>query len=118
MSHLDVVFEEYKDVFEVDLAEVHHFSDGVYAKQMTVPAGITILTHSHAYSHLSILSQGEVIVITDDDRTSYTAPACIEIKAHVKHAIHAVKDMVWFCIHATQETDPDKVDEVYLTKGT
>jgi hypothetical protein len=27
-----------------------------------------------------------------------------------------LQDAVWFCIHATEETNPDKVDEVLIMK--
>jgi len=44
------------------------------------------------------------------------APACIEIKAGLTHGVKAITDCVWFCIHATDEKDPSKVDEI-LIKG-
>ena len=34
---------------------IHHFSDGLYAKEMRVRAGQAILKHTHNFSHLSIL---------------------------------------------------------------
>jgi len=40
----------------------HHFSDGVYAKQMRLEKGHTATTHKHNYSHLSILASGDVEV--------------------------------------------------------
>ena len=44
------------------------------------------------------------------------APACIEIKAGMYHGVKALTDVVWYCIHSTDETNPDKVDQV-LIKG-
>jgi hypothetical protein len=32
----------------------------------------------------------------------------------MNHSIEALEDTVWFCIHATEETDPTKVDEVLI----
>ena len=101
---------------QVDLGIVHHFSDGLYAKQMSLPKGYTAVSHVHAYSHLSILSKGSVIVTANNKVQKFIAPACIEIKAGIHHAIEALEDVVWFCIHATEETDVSKVDEV-LIKG-
>lgn len=94
----------------------HHFSDGLYAKESFVPAGSAILKHTHDYSHLSILAKGKVAVMKGDAIEIIDAPACIEIKANVTHGIKAISDCVWFCIHATDEKDPSKVDEV-LIKG-
>jgi quercetin dioxygenase-like cupin family protein len=92
----------------------HFFSDGVYAKQMHLPKGHGAITHQHKYSHLSILAKGTVIVTCDGEQTTYTAPTCIEIKAGVNHGIYAIEDSDWFCVHATEETDVEKVDEVLI----
>jgi quercetin dioxygenase-like cupin family protein len=94
----------------------HHFSDGLYAKEAFVPAGTAILKHTHDFSHLSILAKGKVAVMADEVVQVIEAPACIEIKAGVTHGVKAITDCVWFCIHATDEKDPAKVDDV-LIKG-
>ena len=100
--------------FEIDLGVIHNFSDGLYAKQMVIPKGYVVGQHAHKYSHLSILAKGKVIVKTDNAEVEYTAPACLEIKEGVHHAVEALEDTVWFCIHATDETDPDKIDNVLI----
>ena len=103
-------------MIDVDLQIKHHFSSGVYARQMTLPAGHFAVTHAHAYDHLSILASGEVLVMKDNVQVRYHAPAVITILAGCHHRIEAVQDSVWFCIHATDETDPAELDEV-LIKG-
>ena len=95
---------------------LHHFSDGFYAKQSNFPAGMAILKHTHDFSHLSILAQGKVAVLRGNEIDIVEAPACIEIKAGLTHGVKAITDCVWFCIHATDEKDASKVDEI-LIKG-
>ena len=94
----------------------HDFSDGLYAKQASFPAGAWIVKHKHDYSHLSILAKGTVLVQVDDEEQIYEAPACIEIKGGKMHAIMALDDAVWFCIHATDEKDPANVDQVLIER--
>ena len=94
----------------------HHFSDGLYAKESFFGAGMAIMKHTHDFSHLSILAQGKVAVLVGEDIEIYEAPMCIEIKAGLTHGVKAITDCVWFCIHATDEKDPSKVDEI-LIKG-
>jgi len=103
--------------FDTDLCTVHHFSDGLYAKQMILAKGLFAVQHKHNYSHLSILASGKVIVRTDESENIYSAPACIEIKSDVNHSIEALEDSVWFCIHATDEKDASKVDEVMIKRS-
>lgn len=92
----------------------HHFSDGLYAKEARFPAGVAILKHTHDFSHLSILAKGKVAVMKGEDVEIINAPACIEIKAGLTHGVKALEDCVWFCIHATDETDVSKVDDVLM----
>jgi quercetin dioxygenase-like cupin family protein len=94
----------------------HHFTDGLYAKENAINAGEAILKHTHNYSHLSILAKGKVAVLRGDEIDIVDAPACIEIKAGLTHGVKAITDCVWYCIHATDEKDSSKVDEV-LIKG-
>jgi len=101
-------------LIELDLQTQHHFSDGLYAKQMVLPKDHFAITHAHKYDHLSILASGKVVVDVNGLRTEYVAPACINILADQNHSIIALEDSVWFCVHATDETDADSVDEVLI----
>ena len=112
MKNISDLFNTMEGIFEIDTQITHTFSDGLYAKQMTIPKGFVIGKHLHSFSHLSILAKGKVIVKTDAEEVLYEAPACIEIKKMVRHMITALEDASWFCIHATDETNIENIDEV------
>lgn len=101
----------------MEISTHHHFSDNLYAKEMFLPKGSFALQHKHTYSHLSILAKGKVVVGVEGDITEYTAPACINIEANLSHGIQALEDSVWYCIHSTDETNIDKIDEVLIAEG-
>jgi quercetin dioxygenase-like cupin family protein len=96
---------------------VHHFGGGAYAKETIIPAGVTLVQHSHPHDHLSILAFGRVIVRQMESQEVFRAPKCITIKAGVSHSVEAIDDSVWYCIHATDDTDPASVDRSILVKG-
>ena len=116
MSNLAQQFAANEGRFDVDPQIQNYFSDGLYAKHMVIPKGFTANQHKHAYSHLSILAKGRVIVRTDSYNQEYIAPACIEIKAEIYHQIEALDDSVWFCIHATDEVDAELAEELLISK--
>lgn len=97
-----------------DIDIQHHFSSGVYAKQTIIPAGITLTQHEHGFDHLSILASGMVIVSVDGEENVVTGPACMTITKGRSHAVTALTDAVWFCIHKTDDTNPDTVDASIL----
>jgi len=95
----------------------HYFANGMYAREMFMPAG-TILTGAvHKTTHFCILSQGHVHVISEDGIMDLVAPVTIVSQPGTKRAIHALEDTVWTNIHATNETDLDKLVEE-LTEST
>lgn len=93
---------------------VHHFADHLYAKETHINAGEHLLQHVHKFSHLSVLAKGKVVVSTDEGTQIVEGPACLEIKAGMHHGVKALTDTVWYCIHATDEKDVSKIDEVII----
>ena len=97
-----------------DIKTKHHFSSGVYARQMELPKGWEAESHKHKFDHLSILSKGEVTVTADGEEIHYTAPEVITIKPGVIHKITAHEDSLWFCIHSTDETCIEEIDNILI----
>lgn len=92
----------------------HHFSAGVYAKETRIPAGHVLVQHKHKFSHLSILASGSIELMVDGERKIIHAPACLTIEADKHHGVKSLTDVVWYCIHATECTDMDEIDEVLI----
>lgn len=97
-----------------DIEVTHYFSSGTYLKRMTLPANWEVQTHKHTFDHASILAKGKVIVTANGVESEYVAGDCIDIKANIAHKIISIEDSIWFCIHATSETDPDKIDHTLI----
>ena len=114
MSSLNQLLQDNMGQFDFDPQIKHHFSDGLYAKQMFVPKDHFVVQHTHKFSHLSILAKGKVIVKTDEKEHFYEAPNCINIEAGINHAIIALEDCIWYCIHSTNETDESKIDNILI----
>jgi hypothetical protein len=95
----------------------HHFADGIYAREMFMPAGAILTGAVHKTNHMCILSKGHVRVASEDGPIDLIAPATIIAPLGTKRAIYALEDSVWTNIHATNETDLDKIVEE-LTEST
>jgi len=95
----------------------HHFSAGVYAKETRIPAGYVLVQHAHKHDHLSILASGSVELAVDGVKSIVHAPACLTIPAGKHHGIKSITDVVWYCVHATDCTDEDEIDEVLIESG-
>ena len=93
------------------------FAPNIYAREMTIPAGVVLTGAVHKTCHLSILSKGQVRVVSDEGVIELAAPATLISQPGAKRAIFAISEAVWTTIHATTETDVDKL-VVELTEST
>ncbi len=83
------------DDWEIDIIE----TPGLFVKKMALPAGGISIAHAHAYDHVSSLSRGRALLIAGNEEKLLQPGDCIVIKAGVKHAIKALDDIIWLCIH-------------------
>lgn len=97
----------------VDISH-HWVEDEVYLKRTLIKAGVVLGKHMHPFDHASALVSGTVSLCVDGETRDVTGPAMLLIQAGKDHAITAVTDVVWHCIHITSDTDPESVDATIL----
>jgi hypothetical protein len=101
---------------QADLPIKHHFSKGLYCREMFIPAGVVLTGKIHKDETLNILAQGTILVISSDGtEKELSAPSVFISPPNTKKAGYAVTDCVFINVHATNETDLDKIErEVIL----
>ena len=96
----------------------HKFAPGVYVREIFIPKGTCIVGKIHKHDHPNFLMSGEVMVITEyQGREHLKAPLSIISKAGTKRIVLALEDTVWITVHATNETDLEKIEEVVIAKS-
>ncbi|OUM01672.1 hypothetical protein A8M77_15475 [Variovorax sp. JS1663] len=95
----------------------HQHIDGVYIRTMHLPAGRAIVGKIHKHNHCAILQRGRVTVFTEWGREELEGPQTFTSPAGVKRGILAHTDTVWTTIHATDETDLDRIEEQMIAKS-
>ncbi len=89
-------------------AEVIQFG-GVHIKKFTIKEGTLLISHCHVYDHPSILAEGAAELWTGPgEYQTLVGPTEVRIAAGVKHAITALTDITWYCIHGNE---PEVVEE-------
>lgn len=87
----------------------HYFAPGMYAREMTIPAGVVVTGAVHRHEHLCTVSKGRIAVSTDEGMRVISAPCTLVSKAGTKRVGWALEETVWTTYHATNETDLDKI---------
>lgn len=105
-----------RELPQVEPAVIHHFSDGIYARELHIPAGVCLVGALHATKHLFTVSSGKCVSVTGAGRLDIEAPYMGETLPGMKRVIHALTDTVWTTFHVTDETDIDKIAEQILVQ--
>jgi len=95
---------------QVEIEPTHYFADGIYAREIVIPAGTLLTGKIHRTRHLNIVSKGKIAVVTEDGQKIIEAPCTFVAEAGTKRVGLALEDTVWTTIHASQETDLDKLE--------
>lgn len=106
----DVIREMPQHNFEVK----HHFSPGVYARELIIPAGATAVGCVHLHENMNMLVKGRVQVTTEEGVVEVCAPFIVVSPPGTQRALYALEDSVWVTIHGTHETDLDVLRKTFV----
>jgi hypothetical protein len=96
----------------------HKFASGIYVREIFIPKGTCIVGKIHKHDHPNFLMKGEVLVITEQEGKQHLkAPLSMISKAGTKRIVLALEDTVWITVHATDETDLEKIEEIVIAKS-
>ena len=94
----------------------HTFTDGVYIREMYIPADSCIVGKIHKHDHLNFILFGTVTVLTKDGLETLTGPCSMISTAGTKRALYTHTDTIWTTVHAnpTNETDLEKLEAAII----
>tara|TARA_R110000851_G_scaffold158030_2_gene300919 strand:+ start:5423 stop:5875 length:453 start_codon:yes stop_codon:yes gene_type:complete len=101
---------------QLDAPVKHHFSKGVYAREIFMPKDMWIVGKVHKTRHLNIISQGKCTVVTPTRRLEVEAPFTFESFEGEQKVVYMHEAVVWTTIHLTEETDLAKIEEQCIAK--
>ena len=105
-----------REMPQVDIPIKNYFSQGVYAREITIPAGVILTGEIHKFRQLNILSKGCISVSTEEGIITIEAPYTIISPAGVKRIAYTHSECVWTTIHGTDETDIDIIRSKFIAK--
>ena len=101
----------------LDLPVKHTFTDGVYIREMTIPADSIIVGKIHRHSHLNYITKGKVTVLTKAGLQTLEGPCSMISEAGTKRALYTHTDTIWTTVHANPSniTDTDELEKDIIT---
>lgn len=105
-----------KQMPQAELKLVHHFSPGVYARELHIPADCTLTGEIHKYPQLNILSKGKISVLLEGGIQEIEAPFAVVSPAGTKRIAYAHTDCVWTTILHTDLIDVAAIEKHFIAK--
>lgn len=94
----------------------HHFSDGLCARELTLPKDTFIIGEMHLKGNINFLMKGTIAVSTDDGLKIMHAPEIVVSGPGTKRVGYAMTETVWVTVSATTGTTEQEVrDEIIAT---
>lgn len=111
---------------KAELPLAHFHTDGLYARELTLPRGTFAIGEIQKFPHVSVISKGEISMLNEDGGvTRVKAPCTIVSKPGVRKCGFAHEDTVWTTIHNMSDSgfdDPANASveelEKFLTVST
>jgi quercetin dioxygenase-like cupin family protein len=112
-THSEAIQELIKivdSVPQLDIPVTHHFLPGVYAREITMPAGMTGVGHKHKTQHLNVVLTGRAIVTWDGHTEEIRAPHVFESMPGAQKAFQVIEDFRLMTVHPNPKNLTDIVE--------
>lgn len=98
--------------------EVRHvFADGLYVREVHIPAGTYAVGHHQKFEHLNVMLKGVVEIVNEDGTTSLLRAPQTFIGRPGRKIGYVHEDMVWQNIYPAIERDVETLEERFLDKS-
>lgn len=88
----------------------HFICNKTYTRQITLPKDMLLTGKVHNFDHTSIISKGEVSIMTDEGVSRIKAPATWVSKAGTKRLIYVHEETIWATIHQSKHTEVEQLE--------
>lgn len=85
----------------------HSFSEGIYVREMFLPADSFMIGKIHKFDHTIFLLKGKVLVSTEEGVVGLTAPCYLQCPSGTKRAVYILEDTLWINVHANPSNTQD-----------
>lgn len=86
---------------QVKLATAHLFCDGMYARTILIPKGVSLAGAQHRRAHIFIIVSGEISIMTNKAWAKFKAPWILESLPGTKRIGYAHEDTIVTTVHRT-----------------
>lgn len=95
----------------------HHLENGMYTREVFMPAGQLVVSFIHKQNHPSFFLSGEMSILMDTGEVKrIKAPMSLQTEAGTQRVAYMHEDCRWVCVYRTDKKTIEEAEkEVYTT---
>lgn len=104
---------------QIDCPVTHLFTDGMYVREIFMPAGSLVTSKIHKTEHPFVLSKGKLLVSIDKGEwVEMEAPFTGITKPGTRRVAYILEDVIWTTFHTNPDDlrDLDEIEEMVIEK--
>ena len=105
------------ELTQVECKVEHFFGPGLYIRQVTLPAGLIVMGHAHKQDNMNIMIKGKLLLLRDDGEVATLEAPQTFVNGPGRKVAYVIEETVWQNVHATEETDLDRLEDMYIQKS-
>lgn len=117
LSKLEQLESEMLQREQVKCSVIHRFGPGLYIRELFVPANTTAIGHHQNFEHLNVFLKGKVQMFNEDGTSTILEAPMMFVGKPGRKVGYIIEDMIWQNIYATEETDVDTLEKIFISKS-
>jgi hypothetical protein len=95
----------------------HIFGAGIYIRELHMKAGTFAIGHFQKQKHNNIMLKGKVALLGDNNLVNVIEAPFFSVGNSGRKMGYVLEDTIWQNIYATEETDIEKLESMFLEKS-
>lgn len=119
LKQVDGAAEHHTEELEEMCPLKHHIEDGLYTREVFMPAGTCVVSFIHKQAHPSFCLEGRVSVLQDDGSVKeFSAGDKTFTKVGTQRVFFVHEDTRWCCVYRTDKTTVEEAEkDVYAMES-
>ena len=107
--------EHHTDAMQAVCPVTHHLENGLYTREIFMPAGQLVISFIHKQDHPSFFMEGDMSLLMDTGEVKRVkAPMVVHTEVGTQRVAYIHEDTKWVCVYRTDaETVEEAEKEVY-----
>lgn len=102
--------------YQLQLPVTYHHGGGVFTGELFIPKGAIVVGKIHKFENLNVMTKGEMSVLVGKEIKRVKAPYVVVSAPGTKRVAYAHEDCIWMTFHATDKTNPDDVEKIFIAQ--